>query len=256
MKRSIALLIALTLLLSCASALAENLYGKDIQFSGHTFGETFAQAIQGIKVNSVEFEEGRWPVTSRRIADPAYMDIVYLMNRDESAVRYCFSMRAGEQTVAGYRANVTMHFYYPDADAASRFELGRAQLNAGVYDFYEGDAKGIYDSLKGKLTSLYGDPLAVTEDANEVWGEIAYREDMERADGEREYQEAVDRCKATLVAWKSSTNGGMVVLMNYFKYDTPMTSLCYVDSRADEVIQSLYESSSGSSAADDSMEGL
>ena len=169
-------------------------------------------------------------------------------------------MRNDEQTVAGYSAEVTLHFYYPDADAASRFELDRAQLNAGAYVFYEynnGDVKGVYDGLKNKLTSLYGEPMAVTTDADEIWGEIAYRDDIEREDCEKRYQEAVDRCKSAYSVWKSGTNGGMVVLMNGLLYgDMPVTSLYYLDSRADELIQNLYESSSGSGAASDSMEGL
>ena len=261
MKKILGMLLAIWMAIaSLGSALADGeMYGKDIQFSGHTFGETFLTARKAAEIDSISFDTGRAARYSRMLADPAASGLSGLI-ADESDVPYLFSVRTRmrDQTVAGHRAQTTLYFMYPTQEAAQNFELNSATLYGATYEFYDGSASDTFQDLKKKLSSVYGTPFAENANTDEVWGALLLgRDDIEQETIDREYQEGLDRNRPiSYVAWKSSTNNGLIMLVNYHENgDWERTSLHYFDLSTDETIVEMFSMGSGASASD-SIEGL
>ena len=258
MKKTLVLVLVVGMLIAMfGSASADGtMYDKDIQFSGHTFGETFSTARKSAAIERIDFDTGRFARYSRILVDPAASGLIVFI-APESVVPFLFSASAREQTVAGHNAQTTMYFVFPTKEAAQDFELGDATLYGATYDFYEGDASSTYQDLKNKLSSVYGTPFAENADTDEVWGALILgRTDIDQESVDREYQEGLDRNNPiSYVAWKSSTNNGLIMLVNYHENgDWERTRLHYFDLSTDEIIVEMY--ATGSGAASDSVDGL
>ncbi len=60
--------------------------------------------------------------------------------------------------VAGYTADVHVYYMYPIVDGKVEREKESAEIYFGMYEFEEfEDLRAVYDDLKEKLTTLYGD---------------------------------------------------------------------------------------------------
>ena len=255
-RKILALLLASILVLSCTAALADT--DKEIQFSGHTFGETFADAAKNSRISSIYLYEGRQPLVTRRIADPLFNWFTWMIYNQESPVSFCMSVsQDNSQEVAGHQASTTLRFYFPTAEDAANYDLGKAIFYAGSYEFYDGDAAGNFEDLKKKLTSVYGEPTAESSDPDDLWGKLPFRSDINEQDVKRNLEEAMNNYNPmNLVLWQSSANGAQVVLVYYNEGggSWSRTLLQYLDPKADEIIEGLF--GSAGPAANDSVDGL
>lgn len=245
MKKFVALLLCLVLLCS-ASALAENLTDKPINFAEFTFGQTLQQVRSSVWVESLSFSKRILP--TRMIGD---------INRDWSGILYedtsdtvRISARLPEREIAGHRGSVELHFTFPGASRADN----DAVLYAGIYSFYE-NAAGTFEDLKTKLTKLYGEPWKLATSSDEIWGPMEFSENDEWR--KNEWTNARQRMQNTqYVVWKSSANGGMMVL-KYFNEEGSWerSELCYLWPEADQYLDAMYQQNAGGASAND-MQGL
>ena len=255
-KRVISMLMAAMLLLVCAGpAWADT--DKEIQFTGHTFGETFSEAAQIVWINTVEFEKK--PKTTRAIADPVYARAYFGMYND-SPVGYCFFSRVDGQKVAGHNAGIVLRFYFPTEEAAVTRDVDHALFYGGAYEFYDENKKATFDDLKQKLTSLYGSPSAEFTNPAEFWGKPAHRKSMSDEEAEQHYQNDLNNFSdLSCVVWRQSGTDRQLVLVYYRTQDGwEETSLSYLDASADALIEQMYNDNDAekSSSFGDSLEGL
>ena len=68
------------------------------------------------------------------------------------------------------------------------------------------------EDLRGKLTQVYGEPDAVTNNLDDVLGKMIFDEFAKSY-----YNEEVAKCAPTYVVWKSTANNAAVVLKNYME---------------------------------------
>jgi hypothetical protein len=255
-RKIVALLLAAILVLSCAAALADT--DKEIQFSGHTFGETLADFAKSSRIGWISFQDGRQPLVTRRIADPFFSWFTWMVYNQDSPVSYCINVQPdNSQEVAGHQASANMKFYFPTAEDAAAYNLTNAVFYAGTYEFYDGDAANTFEDLKKKLTSVYGEPTAESSNPDDLWGKLPFRSDINEQDAQRSLEEAMNNYNPmNLVLWQSSANGAQVVLVNYMEGggSWSRTMLHYLDPKADEIIEGLY--GSAGPVANDSVDGL
>ena len=106
---------------------------------------------------------------------------------------------------------------------------------------------------------MYGDPLAETENADDIWGPLTpLYSDPSGPDFASTLEEARRQYEGTkLTAWKSSANGAMIILTLKQIFGWTEVYLTYADLSADETILSLcVMPNEDGPAADDSLSGL
>lgn len=239
-KRVISMLAAIMLLLVCAVPVWADT-DKEIQFTGHTFGESFLEAMQNGWINTIEFQHT--PKASRDIVDPTYREVSWGLYSD-SQVPYCFFSRADSQEVAGHYAGIVLRFYFPTEEAVSSLDLQKAIFYGGEYEFYEEDQKGIFDDLKQKLTSVYGDPSAEFTNPEEYWGKpTSLQKNVSEEDFNRNYQERIKSyAELSFVVWRQSGTDRQIILSYSRNQDGgDRTCLYYLDASADDTILQLYQ---------------
>ncbi len=244
MKKLLALILSVVLLCSVSTAMAENLTDKPINFAEFTFGQTLGQVRATIWVESISFFKRIKPT---RILSDICRDFDGILY-DELGDSAYISVRLPEREIAGHRGSVEMYFTYPSTSRADN----DAVLYAGVYNFFE-HADSTFNDLKTKLTTLYGAPWAEGSNAADIFGAFTFDEDQQwRRD---EWSNLTARMQdAQYVVWKSSANGGMMVLKYYNENgDWARAELCYLWPEADQYFDAM-DQSSGSSAND--MQGL
>ena len=244
MKRLLALLLTLSLLLPVLAVADGAMTDKTINFAEFTFGDTYGNIRKNIKVGSIDCEYGAY--ISRYLAD-AIDNLPEYSSRDENTAP-CFKVREdGQRTVAGYRAGAYLWFAYPDndltADNSAIFYCGEYQFDS----YGETDVLTIFTDLKGKLSQVYGTPYYDGANITDALGD-AMVEDPNR------YNENTELYQAQYAVWKSSANNATVVL-KYFKQhgDWERTFLMYISDIADATL-SQYISAPG--AGNTSLEGL
>ena len=235
MKKCIALVLSLVLLMTCAASLADNLVEKDIQFGDYTFGMSFADAKNVAGFNSVRIDY-QIPYVSRVISDPQFMNAAWMAYQTRD---FCpsFVATANGKQVAGHDASITLYFRFPTAGDAQDYNISSGIFYAGTYDVYDMDNTSPYDDLKTKLTSVYGEPFMETEDANELWGEIVYVYDQPGYDPYADAAQMYTDKKFSV--WKSSANNVMVVLMACNNSGWNQTQISYIDLSAEDLLTSL-----------------
>lgn len=240
--------LVLTLMLLGASAAAENLYEKEIQFAEFTFGMTFEQVRSQVWVDSIEFR--RNPKPTRLVGDA--LSEVYSIVYDELSVAAQFSARLQERDVAGHRAQVHMYFTYPD----SARNDSQAVFYAGTYMFYE-NGKSTFEDLKAKLSTIYGTPWMETNDAEAIWGPMPWDGEEGQEWRQNEWNQMKERYQPIqYVVWKSSANGAMLVLKSMRMFgDTDVAEVDYLWPEADKYFDAMMQDS-GSGAGSGSLEGL
>ena len=255
-RKIVALLLAAILVLSCTAALADT--EKEIQFSGHTFGETLADFAKSSRIGWISFQDGRQPLVTRRIADPFFNWFTWMVYNQDSPVSYCINVQPdNSQEVAGHQASTNLKFYFPTAEDAAAYDLSKAIFYAGTYEFYDGDAASNFEDLKKKLTSVYGEPTAESSNTDDLWGEMHYSSNYSEQDIQNNLEEARKNYDPlNMVLWQSSANGAQIVLVYYAQDNGNWSSarLHYLDPKADEIIEGLY--GSAGPVANDSVDGL
>lgn len=255
MKRTIAWILCLCMGLSVRMACADT--DKEIQLSGHTFGETMAQAIQGRSVGSIHFNS---PFTSRLIADPLTEEIsTFIIGYGERKITYDVRLeeRDGPNIIAGYQGVLSLYYYFPSLEDSEKLNLMDGIFYAGDYIFYN-DAPKIYEDLKVKLTSVYGEPIPETTNGDDIWGPASESEDLLSGKG---YVAQLEQLKSDyngtkMTAWKSSANSGMIVLTLICCRGQTYTSLMYADTAADKIILELNEAGNNAVKEANGLEGL
>ncbi len=243
-KRVVSMLAAAMLLLVCAVPVWADT-DKEIQFNGHTFGETFSDAARKTWINTVEFE--RKPKTARGIGDPAYSDSLWgLYSADFQA---CFFSRVDGQKVAGHDAEVVLHFCFPTSEAAAAYDVQNAVFYGGEYEFHVSN-KAVFDDLKQKLSTVYGGPSAEFTNPMDFWGKPAHREDLSDEEAERIYQENLEKYNELFfVVWQQSGTDKLLILVYSYNQDNfERTRLYYFDSSADALIEQLFQQGQGQGA--------
>ena len=249
MKKFLAALLALALMLPCALAAAEGVMtDKPISFADFYFGDTFGSIRRDIKVASIDFKYGAY--TSRCLADA--IDSLPDFSRHNDTVAPCFKVREeGQRIVAGHTAGAFLWFAY-SADEHLWFSSSNnltdensAVLYGGEYEFETHDnPDSVFADLKSKLIQLYGEPYYIGGDISEALGQVTV-DDTERYKGD------IEKMQAQYVVWKSSFNGALVVLKNYLMDGRwPQVRLAYISTTADEVL-SQY-----SAQAESGLQGL
>ena len=254
MKKALSLLLALALMLSVASAFAENLSDKEIQFSGHTFGESVADALGGKTVSGLNIQN--LPATSRILADPYANSSSWAMFTGPlEIVTFNITVNSdGPTKVAGHETQPTLYFYDPSASLMKTLDFSKSVFYAGRYEFWN-DPEDTFADLKTKLTASYGEPYADTDNPDDIWGPLTASDPSMQAQLEAAKVNAQIE-KLSVVCWKSSVNKGMIILVKTTQWGNTHTSLYYVDESADETILSLANANNGASSANDDMNGL
>ncbi len=244
MRKVLALILCL-LMLPLALCRAEGaLYDGDIQFAGLSYGATFGEVRASNYVRSIEFN--RYPRPTRMIGDSAGR---YVNMYGEYPDPQGFSARMEGRQVAGHQAEVEAYFTYQTENGPVT-EDNRAILYAGAYIFYEEEGQRVFDDLRGKLTSLYGEPFAEGTSLD-CWGELETPEDKEWA--KNDYAEAMDRTHGTYVMWQS-VSGAQVVLKLSAPYgDMFYAEVDYLFPQADEAILSASQESAAASGSTDGL---
>lgn len=252
MKKLVLIFVALTLLFSVSVSLADT--DKEIQFSGHTFGESFEQSIQGERVQEILFDS--YPQTSRLLSDPLANRLGWALYGESIPVTYSVNLwQYGPRDVAGHNASARLCFYYTTAEDSDNMNIRSGVFYAGIYDFYE-DPDATFNDLKAKLSSVYGDPSAEGTDGEEIWGALTPGQNVSESDWQSNLQnEKQSAAKATIAVWNSSANNASLVLEKVDDNGWAYTRLFYIDTTADAAILSLYEASQGAGASD-SLNGL
>ncbi len=248
MKKALAVLLVLAMVFAACAALADT--DKEIQFSGHTFGETLEQAAASGTLRNIQI--GNVPFTPRVIADPLANQIAWVIYGSAPSVTFQTQWETyGPQQVAGLNAGAALYFYYPTKEDMAALNLKDGLFYAGAYAFY-GDAKANYDELKDKLASIYGEPSAVG-DGDAVFGPLQAAQSGSEEDIKRQLDEARSHYNALeMAAWKSSANNAMIVLV-YSDHDSwQSTNLYYLDMDAEAKIMDLLSTSEDSGAGDTS----
>lgn len=250
MKKILGIILVIAMLAGFG-ALAEggeNLYNGDINFGDFKLGSTFAEVRKSVFLNSINFNTYAMP--SRIIGDALGDSLSYSIYGTNSEVAQSFiSYPGSSKKVAGYDVSMTLYFTYPIVDG--KFQINEADgiLIGGRYDFYsESDAKAIFDDLKSKLTSTYGEPWKEATSANDIWGALKI------PSGYDWLNEEMANLDPSYVVWKSATNGAEVVLVNCTRYEENRTMVSYIYPAMDEEILAAH--SAGTVNVSDSTDGL
>ena len=160
--------------------------------------------------------------------------------------------------VAGYEADIKLWFVYPVTDGIVMNNEADAVFYAGSYEFPSwNDVVSIHTDLKGKLTTLYGNPFYAGDDLSVPMGELALNENAMNW-----YNSDADKFNPEYTVWKSSANSGYAVLAywrdsNVNEYKLKLT---YISECADEYFDRMAEmgvfGEGFSNNADTGFEGL
>lgn len=241
MKKIFAALLAAVLLLGAACALAEGtMTDKPINFAEFTFGDTFGNIRKQIKMDSISFEY--YPISPRMLADVNEYAVSWFSDESSEALGFQAYIRE-QRDVAGHEAQMNLRFVYPESGAADN----DAVFYAGCYSFYEWNEKvsEVWNDLNEKLKKLYGEPFYEGNKVSEALGTLPLEESQLTM-----YEEEEANASPTYTIWKSSANGGMVVLKYYTQFDSQYLELIYVDENA----EALFASENADTS--DSMQGL
>ena len=240
MKKTVAILLVLMMALCACTALADT--DKEIQFNGHTFGETLEQTSSGAALSYIS--QNTSPYTPRVLADPIANWLSWAVYGNGAPVTFQAQWyNNGPDQAAGYNVGSTMYYYYPSLEDAAALNLKSAVFYAGAYDFWEGDPQAIYDDLKAKLTTVYGEPSAEGD------GDAVFGGPLTASPGNEEYFQAnLEEVRKnfsaySLVSWKSTANNAMAVLVYFIQNDWANTKLYYFDMSAEEKILEIFNQS-------------
>lgn len=255
MKKVLCVLLVLTMMLPCFALADGAMYNKDINFGAYTLGSTtYKQALDKCGwVTTIQFPQEA--ATTRYIAD-AMGDIYGSEIMGKMSSPACINAALGSQEVAGLYANVEGYFVQDGTDTS----LDNFLLYAGAYRFQD-NPEAAFDSLKGKLQKVYGEPFMVTTDSNAIWGDVLEGiDDPEGRAAERLNQviqnEASNISNCSYVVWKSSTNDVMVVLRIRTQWGNTETHIFYLWPQGDELVKQFIQTDDVANDGSDSLEGL
>ena len=198
---------------------------KAIQFAEFTFGDTFGNIRDHVKVYGIQFMRDK--NSSRFLAD-AVSYIARVEGTDGIWAQAFSTEDADDRMVAGHRAKALLWFVYPSSEVMVEND---ALLYAGQYSFPEDDAQSVYDDLKGKLSQVYGEAYYTGDDLTPALGELQLSTDSAR----QVYMEEVAKYKPQYTVWKSSVNNAFIVLKCYLENgDWERTLLLYITPEYDE----------------------
>lgn len=245
MKKLLAILLATTMLLMAIPALAEgNTTDKAITFMNFNYGDTFGNIRSSERIYTIGFKTEM--LSPRNLAEAFWRVAEWSQVSDTQPV--CFDAMLSGHEVAGYRCNPLLFFVYPVENGRSVINEAEATFYAGEYEFQDGDAKAIFDDLKQKLTSLYGEPHTVGNSLDAVFGEASIPEDRQQ-----EYAELMEYYDPSYVMWVSTANNAVLVLKHYNEgSDFSRTKLDYISLDAVEIFAQIEQTSvdSGSNSVD------
>ncbi len=247
MKKLLAILLATTMLLMSFSAFAEgNTTDKAITFLNFTFGDTFSNIRSSERINALYFKTEM--LSPRNLAEAFWR--VAEWSQVSSTMPVCFDAGISGRNVAGYRCNPSLFFVYPVENGTPVINEGDATFYAGVYEFQENDAKAVFDDLKKKLTSLYGEPHTVGDSLDGVFGEVSIPENRQQ-----EYAELLQHYDPSYAIWVSTANNAVLVLKHYNEgSDFSRTKLDYISLDAVDIFAQIETDNGGSNSND--LEGL
>lgn len=241
MKKGFALLFAAMLVFGAAGVLADGtMTDKPISFAEFVFGDTFGSIRKQQKIDYIMFDY--YPTSPRVLADVNEYAVSWFS--EESEEPRCFTASIMEsRNAAGHEAQMELRFAYPESGAPEN----DAVFYAGAYSFYVWDDRisSVHYDLSEKLKKLYGEPYYEGKKISEALGDFPLSEEQLEL-----YAEEEETCDPTYTVWKSSANGGMLVMKYYSQFEQYFLRLIY----ADESAEALF---AGDSTNDgDSMQGL
>ena len=248
MKKLLAILLAMTMLLMAVPASAEgNTTDKAITFLNFNYGDTFNSIRSGSeRFVGIQFKPEM--LSPRNLAEA--MDSLAFWSMPDDTLPVCFSAHLSTRTVAGHECNPFLYFVYPVENGSPVLNEGEATFYAGEYEFQGGDAREMFDDLTQKLTELYGEPHTVGKSLDGVLGEGSIPEDRRQ-----EYAEQVERFDPSYVVWVSSSNNAVLVLKHFKEgNDFSRTKLDYISLDAAEIFARIETDQGGS--VSNSVDGL
>ena len=247
MKKLLAILLAMTMLLMTVPVLAEgNTTDKAITFMNFNYGDTFNNIRSDERIYNIRF---KIEMLSPRNFAEAFDSLAFWSKVDET-LPVCFAADIGSRDVAGHECSPSLYFVYPVENGSLVMNEGEATFYAGEYEFQGGDAKATFDDLTQKLTALYGEPHTVGKSLDGVLGESGIPEDRRQ-----EYAEQVERFDPSYVVWVSSSNNAVLVLKHYKDGgDFSRTKLDYISLDAAEIFARIETDQGGS--VSNSVDGL
>lgn len=246
MKKLLAILLATTMLLMAVPVFAEgNTTDKAITFLNFNYGDTFSNIRSSERIYDLQFKTEM--LSPRNLAEAFRSVAEWSQISDTQPV--CFEARISGREVAGYWSNLSLFFVYPVENGSPVINEAEATFYAGEYEFQDGDAKAIFDDLKQKLTSLYGEPHTIGNSVDGVFGEASIPEDRQQ-----EYAEQLQRYDPSYAIWVSTANNAVLVLKVYNDGDFQRTKLDYISLDAVDIFAQIEVDNGGS--ASNSLEGL
>lgn len=247
MKKLLAILLAMTMLLMAVPAFAEgNTTDKAITFLNFNFGDTFNNIRSSERIYSIRFKTEM--LSPRNLAE-AFLRVAE-WSQVSDTMPVCFDASISGRNVAGYWCNPSLFFVYPVENGSPVINEADATFYAGVYEFQENDAKAVFDDLKQKLTSLYGEPHTVGNSIDGVFGEASIPENRQQ-----EYAEQLEHYDPSYVVWVSTANNAVLVLKHYNEgSDFSRTKLDYISLDAVDIFAQIETDNGGSNSND--LEGL
>ena len=249
MKKLIALCLTAVMLLMTCAALAEGpLTEKPINFGKYTLGQLTLQELkENALIDEIDYVRGYLPI-SRVFGDVrSFFASAYSLYEPIATHLVVDLYENDPAKVAGYD-NFTQDFYFlfPLENGHFVNDDDRAVLFAGYYQFYtwDMDANAVFEDLKGKLTSTYGEPWMETKTADDIWGPLEATEDIKYYLESEDYAES--RYDPSYVVWKSSANGCMAILrLEKSSWDDDYSvSIVYVDPSMDETFAAMLNTPS------------
>lgn len=258
MKRLITSIIAIITLFTAAVAYATGPQtDKPIKFSGYSYGETFKNMRSRTRLFCIDYLYGRH---SARVVADALDDFAERDDYTQSRkIPSCFFARpSAVSKVAGYDVETELWFAYPFQDGIFRPYEDEAIFYAGVYEFHHwDDLPAIYDDVKGKLITLYGEPYFTGSSLDDVLGPMPISTSVTSW-----YNSDNAKFLPEYTIWKSSANDAIAVLC--FWRETNINEnrlrLAYVSNYAEDYFEHLDNlgvfGTSDSNAIMNGMEGL
>lgn len=155
------------------SAPSHNIADVEITFKDIPWGTTFSEA------DSMLSQLNLWNISGEGFKQYSVDDILIGdykgIDFEYSGINVISNAFNKEQTVAGYTtSDITLYFVFIPVNGYLTYVEDDAILYGAQYEFEPTDLARMYEDLKGKLVSLYGDPYKTSEDSDIFGNKYTY----------------------------------------------------------------------------------
>ncbi len=158
MKRCLSAFIALLILLGCGSAVADDAYEEPILFRGIEWGASYTDTLKGLPagVTMYALRNSEYWYT---MDDYMFTSSNMAYHAEIGAYAYARASSLNGVKVAGYDVSkIDLYFaYLPGDDGLLVKDKEHTSLFYAYYCLEPKDPNAVFEDLKTKLTSLYGD---------------------------------------------------------------------------------------------------